>query len=135
MGETAASALNRAKKAQITGSVVIVAIGGNDILGSTTAEQFENDLDALLAHLAAPHRQIVLFELPLPPFCYEYGRVQRVVAAKHNVTLIPRRVFLSVIAGSDSTLDTIHLSQSGHQYMADCVWRLVKSAFDPKRAA
>lgn len=70
-----------------------------------------------------------MFELPLPPFCNEFGRAQRTVAAKHNVILIPKRVFLSVIAGSDSTLDSIHLSQSGHQFMADCVWRLVRSAF------
>jgi acyl-CoA thioesterase I len=44
--------------------------------------------------------------------------------------LIPKRVFLSVIAGDDSTLDSIHLSQSGHQTMADTVWRSVVSAFD-----
>ena len=34
---------------------------------------------------------------------------------------------LSIIAGSESTLDTIHLSQSGHQLMADCVWRILSS--------
>jgi len=135
MGETAASALKRAKSHQITAPVVVVEIGGNDILGSTTSAQFEGNLDALLAYLAAADRQIVMFELPLPPFYHEYGRVQRTVAAKYNVTLIPKRVFLSVIAGTDSTLDTIHLSQSGHQFMADCVWRLVRSAFDAKSAA
>ncbi len=70
-----------------------------------------------------------MFELPLPPFCHEFGRIQRTVAAKHNVTLVPKRVFLSVIAGSGSTLDTIHLSQSGHQFMADAVWQLVEDAF------
>jgi hypothetical protein len=47
-----------------------------------------------------------------------------------GITLIPKRVFLSVIAGDDSTLDSIHLSQSGHQTMADTVWRSVVSAFD-----
>ncbi len=135
MGETAASALKRAKSRQISSSVVIVEIGGNDILGSTTSEQFANDLEELLACLAVPGRQVVMFELPLPPFSHEYGRVQRAVAARHNVRLIPKRVFLSVIAGSESTLDTIHLSQSGHQLMADTVWRVLQSAFDPDIAA
>ncbi len=129
MGETAASALKRAKSQTIESSVVVVEIGGNDVLGSTTSTQFAMDLDALLGHLAAADRQVIMFELPLPPFCNEFGRVQRTVAAKHNVVLIPKRVFLSVIAGSDSTLDSIHLSQSGHQFMADCVWKLVRSAF------
>jgi acyl-CoA thioesterase-1 len=130
MGETAASALKRVKSYQITASVVVVEIGGNDILGSTTSAQFADDLDALLAFLAAADRQIVMFELPLPPFYHEYGRAQRSVAARHNVILIPKRVFLSIIADGDSTLDTIHLSQSGHQLMANSVWRLVSSAFD-----
>ena len=133
MGETAASALKRAKSQTIESSVVVVEIGGNDVLGSTTSAQFESDLDELLDHLEAADRQVIMFELPLPPFCTEFGRVQRTVAAKHNVVLIPKRVFLSVIAGSDATLDSIHLSQSGHQFMADCVWSFIQPAFDSSR--
>ena len=129
VGETTSSALKRAEPLELTGSVVIVEIGGNDLLGSTSPAQFDSDLNALLAHLIAADRQIVMFELPLPPFCHEFGRVQRAAAARYNVRLVPKRVFLSVIAGSDSTLDSIHLSQSGHQFMADCVWRLVRPAF------
>lgn len=129
IGETAASALKRTKTQSIESSVVLVEIGGNDILGSTTTTEFARDLDALLAYLEAPDRQVIMFELPLPPFCHEFGRIQRMAAAKHNVTLIPKRVFLSVIAGSESTLDTIHLSQSGHQFMADMVWRNTKAAY------
>ena len=129
IGETAASALKRARTQSIESSVVLVEIGGNDILGSTTTTEFARDLDALLAYLEAPDRQVIMFELPLPPFCHEFGRIQRMSAAKHNVTLIPKRVFLSVIAGSESTLDTIHLSQSGHQFMADMVWRNTKVAY------
>lgn len=125
VGETAASALKRAKKQQIAASFVVVEIGGNDILGSTTSSQFASDLDALLEHLTAADRQIVMFELPLPPFRHEYGRAQRDAAARHGVTLIPKRFFLSIIADGDSTLDSIHLSQSGHQAMADLVWSLV----------
>ncbi len=129
IGETAASALKRARTQPIESAVVVVEIGGNDILGSTTTAEFSRDLEALLAFLESPDRQVIMFELPLPPFCHEFGRIQRTVAAKHNVTLVPKRVFLSVIAGSGSTLDTIHLSQSGHQFMADAVWKNTKSAF------
>ncbi len=128
VGETAASALKRAKSRQISAPIVIVEIGGNDILGSTSAAQFARDLDALLQHLQAPGRQVVMFELPLPPFCHEYGRAQRRLAAKHHVQLIPKRVFLSVLASGDATLDSIHLSQSGHQLMADSVWRMLRLA-------
>jgi acyl-CoA thioesterase-1 len=129
IGETVSSALRRAMSKPITASVVLLEIGGNDILGTTTVAQFERDLDALLTFLTANDRQIVMFELPLPPFFHEYGRVQRRMAAKHRVGLIPKRLFLSVIADRQATLDTIHLSQSGHRRMADCVWRVVRFAF------
>lgn len=129
VGETASSALKRAHSQTIDSPVILVEIGGNDLLGSTTAAKFAKDLDALLLHLASLDRQIVMFELPLPPFYHEYGRIQRELAAKYNVVLVPKRVLLSVIAGGDATLDSIHLTQEGHQAMAKRVWGIVGSGY------
>lgn len=129
VGETAASALKRIRSHTIAAPVVLVEIGGNDILGSTTAPQFEQDLNALLAHLSAPGRQVVMFELPLPPLYHEFGRAQRATARRHHVFLIPKRVFLGLLAGSDATLDSIHLSQAGHARMADLVWQIFGRAY------
>lgn len=129
MGETAASALKRISSQTITSQVVLVEIGGNDLFGQATSSQFAADLDALLSTVASQQRQVIMFELPLPPFCHEYGRLQRVIAAKHGVKLIPKRVLLSVLAAEGSTLDSIHLSPSGHQRMADTIWRLVSPHF------
>ncbi len=53
-GETAASALKRAKSRQIACSVAIVEIGGNDLLGDTSSDEFAQALDALLAYVSAP---------------------------------------------------------------------------------
>lgn len=124
VGETAGSALKRATQAGIQHQYVVVEIGGNDILGSTSPLQFEIDLDALLSELRRENRQIVMFELPLPPLYHRYGMTQRRLAKKHEVALIPKRYFLSILAAGDATLDSIHLSQSGHQSMSDLVWRL-----------
>lgn len=134
IGETAASALQRAKSGTILADIVVVEIGGNDLLGSTSSQQFELNLRALLAHLVSDGRQLIMFELPLPPLCHEYGRVQRSLARQYDVLLVPKRAFLSVIAGGDSTLDTIHLSQSGHQEMADLVWSLLRPAYEGESA-
>jgi acyl-CoA thioesterase I len=128
-GETTASALKRAKDRGIHASLVVLEIGGNDLLGSTTSAQFERDLDALLAHVCTPERQVLMFELPLPPFNHEFGRIQRSLARKYNVSLVPKRVLLSVLAPSDSTVDTIHLTQAGQRRMAESVWRLLSPAF------
>ena len=129
MGDTAARALKRAKEHHIDSSVVVIEIGGNDILGTTTPEKFAHDLDALLGHLAAPDRQVVIFELPTPPFYHAYGQIQRHAAARYGVAMIPKRVFVQVISGSSSTLDSIHLSQSGHQLMAESVWKAIAPAY------
>ncbi|WP_254512922.1 SGNH/GDSL hydrolase family protein [Anatilimnocola floriformis] len=128
VGETAASALKRIQKTPPTAPLVIVEIGGNDLLGSTTSAQFDHDLNALLAELSKRDCQIIMFELPLPPFYHEYGRVQRAAAKRHHVALIPKRGFLSILAGNGSTLDSIHLSQAGHQRMAEMVWQLIEPA-------
>ena len=129
VGETARSALKRARKYDINSAIVVIEIGGNDILGYTTASEFARDLDALLKHLSAKDRQLVMFELPLPPLYHSFGHTQRRAAAKYSVALIPKRVFLSVIADNGSTLDSIHLSQAGHQQMADVAWRILAPAY------
>ncbi len=53
VGETAASALRRVKERGIDAPVVVLEIGGNDLLGSTSSAQFARDLDALLARVCA----------------------------------------------------------------------------------
>jgi len=117
----------------VIGDSVTAGMGGDD--RSVRWPTLLADLDALLAYVSSPGRQVVMFELPLPPLNHEYGRIQRSLARKHNVSLVPKRVFLSVLAANDSTLDTIHLSQAGHRRMAACVWQLVSSAFPSKGTA
>lgn len=132
VGDTAGAALRRLEATSITAPLVLVEIGGNDLLGTTTSSQFGHDLDRLLGQLSLPGRQIFMFELPLPPFYHEYGRLQRTIARRHQVQLIPKRQFLSVLAGDDSTMDSIHLSATGHQRMAKLVWRMIRSAYSAK---
>jgi acyl-CoA thioesterase-1 len=130
VGETAGSASKRARQQAFDSPLVLVEIGGNDVLGSTTAPQFGQDLEALLVCLTGQGRQVFMFELPLPPFYHEYGRIQREAARRHDVLLVPKRVFLGLLAEDGATLDSIHLSQAGHQRMSDVVWELVGPAFE-----
>lgn len=119
-GATCRSAIN-----QLDGlpkhCVVIVEIGGNDLLGGRSASEFRADLDALLAGIQSPKRKVVMFELPLPPFFNGYGYAQRELAARYNVALIPRRLLASVLFSKGATLDTIHLSNDGHRQLAERV--------------
>ncbi len=79
-GATARSALAQAARAADPNAVVLVEIGGNDLLGGTAVARFEQDLAALLTALTGPHRLVVMVELPLLPFSNGYGAAQRRVA-------------------------------------------------------
>jgi acyl-CoA thioesterase-1 len=70
-----------------------------------------------------------MLELPLPPLSNEYGRIQRRLAARHHVRLVPKRVFMSVLASDGATLDGIHLSAAGHRRLADAVWQVIEPAY------
>jgi acyl-CoA thioesterase-1 len=128
-GATAASALRQAEGLPADGGLVLLEIGGNDLLGSTPAAEFERDLDRLLGRVCTPGRPVVMFELPLPPFSNEYGRVQRRLTSAYGVVLIPKRIFLAVLAGEGATLDSVHLSREGHGRMAEAVWAVIRPAY------
>jgi len=129
IGATVHVMLRKADELVLGDGVVLLEIGGNDVLGTTTASEFEQNLDALLVRVGGPGRIVVMFELPLPPFYNAFGMAQRRLAAKHQVFLIPKRIFVTVLTADDATLDSIHLSLSGHERMAETVWRLIEPAF------
>jgi len=67
-----------------------------------------------------------MFELPLLPFCNAFGRAQRILAKKHEVTLIPKSYMTKVFSLKGGTLDGLHLSQKGHNALANSVYSLLK---------
>ena len=124
-GATTHSALKQAENIQQREGLVLIEIGGNDFFGETTNAQFEHDLDELLRSLRHPQYKLIMFELPLPPFFNEFGRIQRRLAGNYSVTLIPKRRLMEVLATDGATLDTIHLSERGHQLMAEMIWQQI----------
>lgn len=129
-GATVANALDRAVATDLGPGIVLLEIGGNDLLGSTDANTFSENLDKLLQRVQGEGRQIVMFELPLFPFRGEFGRIQRRLASKYGALLVPKRILISVLTGPGATLDTIHLSAAGHERMAETVWTIIEPAYN-----
>jgi acyl-CoA thioesterase-1 len=129
MGAKVRSMLRKTEGLSLGDGIILLEIGGNDLLGSTSASDFERDLDQLLAKLCAPGRVVLMFELPLPPFSNQYGRAQRRLASKYGVKLIPKRIFVSVLTTDGATVDSVHLTKRGHELMLDTVWSLIRSAY------
>ncbi|MEI8198225.1 MAG: GDSL-type esterase/lipase family protein, partial [Phycisphaerae bacterium] len=104
--------------------LVIVEIGGNDLLGGRTAAAYGADLLTIL-DLLKGHR-VVLLEIPLIPLCEEFGRQQRRAVRDHPVIWVPKRHFAAVLTGSDATSDGLHLSPTGASRMADLIHTVIK---------
>lgn len=123
MGATARSAI--AQAGQIDGpGVVLIEIGGNDLLGpgsGASSQAFEADLDQMLAACVGEGRMLVMLELPLPPFANGYGEVQRRLAKRYGAVLVPKRLFLRILLTRDATVDGIHLSDAGQDLFAAMV--------------
>jgi acyl-CoA thioesterase-1 len=103
------------------GDLVIVEVGGNDMLEGGRSDVFEENLAELSGSLAGPGREIVMFELPLLPGRWAWGRAQRRIARDDGVTLIPKRVLAGVLLEPDNTEDGLHLTRQGHERLASAV--------------
>ena len=130
-GATTRDAMQQASALPGSGTLVLLEIGGNDLLKRTNATAFRQHLDLLLAALRADGHDVLMFELPLFPFQNAYGRAQRTLARRHGVTLLPRRHFARALGRPGGTLDGIHLSQAGHDELA----RRLAAVLAPRRPA
>ena len=128
-GATTATAQKQAAALSPDVNLLILEIGGNDLLGETTTAEFSHDLERLLQDVNRPGRTVLMFELPLLPFRHGVGRAQRRLCQKYHVQLIPKQVLSGVLLSDETTLDSIHLSPAGHEILAWRVWHIIAPAF------
>lgn len=121
-GATIETAMDQARNITGANALVIVEIGGNDLLGHADSRTFYRQLDVLLFKLKSGGNQIVMFELPLLPFWNTFGRDQRVLAEKYGVTLIPKSCLTGIFGSKGNTLDGLHLTPKGHHELAKAVY-------------
>src|SRR5260370_40209599 len=67
VGAFTAEGLGMAAKVESEDRVVLIEMGGNEMIGGVPSVQFGRSLDALLQKVAAPGRTVLMFELPLLP--------------------------------------------------------------------
>jgi len=117
-GETVGSALAGADRLSGKEGLVILEIGGNDVLRRTPIEEFERGMAELLRKVATPARPAIMLEIPLPPFHARFGAAQRRLARRHGVPLVPKRILAAVLCGPNMTVDGLHFSDAGHEALA-----------------
>lgn len=133
-GATAKSAFRQLQGIDGRG-LVLVEIGGNDMFGGSTPQQFAEDLQRLLADVIKTGNPLIMLELPVWPGGRPYARVQREVASRLRVEMIPKRGWAVVASGEGNTLDNVHLSGKGHRAMAAFVGHWVSGWRTPDSQA
>lgn len=120
-GATVSSALRRQVGGLPENAIVVLEIGGNDLLGVTPTPhaEFERDLRGLLKATSVCGRTLVVLELPLLPWHVGYGRIQRRLASEFDAVLVPKRFLAGIFAAENATSDGIHLTAQGQRLMAD----------------
>ena len=114
--------------------LILIELGGNDLIAGQPSAAYETTLEKVLAKLAAPGRTQVMFELPLVPTMVGYGQAQRRLARKYGVWLIPKRCFTKVISGEDATSDGLHLTDVGARRMAALVTEILSPVLEVQAA-
>ena len=127
-GSTVAMALSRVAGVDGERPLVILEIGGNDMIQGTPPAEFERDLARLVEAVQAKAAAVIMLELPLMPGGSSYGRAQRRVAGRCGVPLVPKRLFARVLTDPGNTLDDVHLSAQGHRRMAEMIWSAIGTA-------
>jgi lysophospholipase L1-like esterase len=117
-GAKVEDALVGARRINQEDALVIIEIGGNDLLSGTSIPKFREGLEKLMALACGQRRIVAMVELPLPPFYNRYGMVQRALAKEHGVTLIPKRFMADVMSTPGATVDGLHFSNTGHTLFA-----------------
>jgi len=117
-GATLADGASQARAIPKDPAIVLVELGGNDLLGGAAPERFGTDLRSLLATLMSRDHRLLMFELPLLPFQNAFGRIQREACKEYGVTLVPRSILAGAIALPGHASDGLHLSAQGHSWLA-----------------
>lgn len=120
-GALVSDGLMMARSLKSDDHLVLVELGGNDLLMGVPSDEYGKSLDTLLSKMTAPDRTVLMFELPLLPNNVAYGRIQRRLSSRYGVQLIPKLYFAQVIGDRSGTTDGLHLSASGSRRMAAVV--------------
>src|SRR5690606_22060586 len=84
-GETLDSAMSQLRGVEPGPAIVLLEIGGNDLLAGKPVTEFEEDLEQLLKRVQHPERRLVMFELPLPFMTHRHGWAQRRLSEEFSV--------------------------------------------------
>jgi len=118
-GNTSADGLARINQVPVDASIVILSLGGNDILKRVPATETEANLKKLINQFTKNGSVVVLLDVRGPIGSGEYRDVyQSVAESNSNVVLVPN-VLRGILTNTNLMSDLIHPNDAGYAIMAD----------------
>ncbi len=119
-GDTTGSALGRLDSAVLSRNprIVIVVLGGNDLLRRIPREETFANLDAIVGRIRGRGAAVILVGLSAGVFVDGYGNGYEEVASRTASGLVPD-VLAGILGHPDLMFDQIHPNDRGYSMMAD----------------
>ena len=119
-GDTTSSALARLDSAVLSQNprIVIVVLGGNDVLRRVPHEETFANLDAIVSRIRTRGAAVILVGLSVGVLTDVYGRGYESLARRTSSGLVPD-VLAGILGHPDLMADHIHPNDLGYRMMAD----------------
>ena len=118
---------------------VVIELGGHDFLKSRSRQETRAELEAMILESRAVGAEVILFEIPRGVVMDGYGGLERELARKHDIEVIPdgairQLIFFSPLTplgwtGRKLSNDGLHPNERGHAFMADRVGDALRRVF------
>lgn len=128
-GDTTASALARLDPAVLSRNprVVIVVLGGNDVLRRLPQEETFANLETLVGRIRGRGAAVILVGLSFGVFPDAYGNGYENLAHRSSSGLVPD-VLAGILGHADLMADQIHPNDHGYRMMADRIEPALRAA-------
>lgn len=119
-GDTTGSALARLDSAVLSRRprVVIIVLGGNDVLRRVPRAETFSNLDVIVHRTRARGAAVILVGLSLGVFGDAYGDGYEELAGRMSSALVPD-ILAGILGHPDLMADQIHPNERGYKIMAD----------------
>lgn len=105
--------------------LVIVFLGGNDLLRRVSIEDTFSNLDAIVSEISSSTTKVVLVAVPGSVFGDPYERRYKDIAEKYDAIYVKQ--FLSGLVGKkDLMYDAIHPNDEGYKIVAEKIYQAIK---------
>jgi acyl-CoA thioesterase-1 len=129
-GETTTDLVRRLTNLNIAGdSIVVLSIGGNDIIQQVNPGVTQNNLENIIEVLATPERLVILLDNRPPFIAGNYRRVFEQIADSNNQVYLIPNALKEILGNPELSADPIHPNAEGYDLITQRIIAVLEQNF------